>query len=447
MYSDGFGQIPRRRSLLARLKRERRPNLPLYHGKNMTVPRMTSNKLQRENSFHVLATTFKDKPRKFPWAKIEQNNSSEDRLSTISSMDDLDGMKCRRLPTEKQDFATQTDTEMLKSILRMPYLRRRNGKKIERTSAIDAELISLKESSVEPWCPRNMSSPKTHIRNGSKRTNTYSGSNGSKTAQERTMLLCPGYSDDSISVSDDFEHEDFEFYDSVSHLLQVHKPASMNSVPSKSPVCFHDEGMTNYLNPLRTEVSYPESEISVSNETIDSRSDKSTRRPPVQLIVENKPNGTMTSVITDPLRLTQNASSVSLKEFHNSNNTHCNYQKSLSNNCLACSHGADSDSRSSHTSTAYRRRASSPAATPLISCRFLPNSEKDLQSLSAFTRRNSYRDDSLPGTFTCSKNTDDITQGYIQTLDKEETSMLQFHNFMKERGVNLDMTFIESSDV
>ena len=418
----------------------------------MTVPRMASNKLNRENSFHVQATPSKDtKPQQFSWAKIARHESSEDRLSTISSRDDLDDMKSTQLSTEKQDCATQTDAEMLRSILRMPYLRRRNGKKIERTSAIDDEFMSVKVNPTERFgCPKKLSSPISFTRNGSKKKDTYGGSNNSKSAQERTKLLYPGYSDDPVSVSDDFENEDFEYYDSISHLMQVHNPASMNNVnmvPHVAPVCAHDEGMTNYLNPLGTNGISPDSEIDVTIESLDKEGDRTNRRPPCHLIVENKPNGTTTSVIKDPLLHRHNASSASLKDSHYSNNTHSNYHKSLSNKSLSLERGADSSIHPSHNSTGYRRRASSPA-NPFASCNSLPNNETDLQRLSAFTRGSySSKVDTSPTTFPCFKSTDDITQRYIQTLDKEETSMLQFQNFMKERGVNLDMACIESSDV
>lgn len=226
----------------------------------------------------------------------------------------------------------------------------------------------------------------------------------------------------------------FEYYDSISDLLQGNNTA---------PVCAHDEGMTNYLNPLRAKQTNPDSNLETKVTVVNHVNDTSKR--PCQLIVENKPDGTTTSLVKDPLLHNQNSSSISLKDLNKS--TSANYHKSLSNNSLTRVHGADNSFQLCNNSSQYRRRASSPA-TPFVSCNSLLVSAVDQNRPSAFSQSSSSsKGDSSPGSFPCFKSTDDMTQRYIQTLDKEETSMLQFQTFMKERGVNLDMACIESSDV
>lgn len=403
----------------------------------MTVPRVSATRLQRDNSFHVQANTASDsKPQSFSWAKMAANESSEDRLSTISSKDELDDIKCRRVSFEKQDFGSQTDADMLRSILRMPYLRRRNGKKIERSSAIDDEFMSVKFNPSDRFgYHRRLSSPINITRNGSKKKDIYGVGNCAKTSQDRTKLLYPGYSDNPISSSDDLEHdEEFEYYDSISDLLQGNNTA---------PVCAHDEGMTNYLNPLKAKQTNPDKNLETKVTVVNHVND--TNKRPCQLIVENKPDGTTTSLVKDPLLHNQNSSSISLKDLNNS--TSANYHKSLSNNSLTRVHGADNSFQLCNNNSQYKRRASSPA-TPFVSCNSLLVNAVDQNRPSAFSQSSSSsKGDSSPGSFPCFKSTDDMTQRYIQTLDKEETSMLQFQTFMKERGVNLDMACIESSDV
>ena len=408
----------------------------MNHRKNMTVPRVSAARLNRDNSFHVQMTAANDtKPQSFSWAKMAPSGSLDERLSTISSKDELDDLKGRRVSFETKDLSTQTDTEMLKSILRMPYLRRRNGKKIERSSALDDEFMNIKINPNERFeHHRRLSSPISLTRNGSKKKGVYGVSNISQTAQERTKLLYPGYSDSPISTSDEIENEeDFEYYDSISDLLQAHNVA---------PICIHDEDMSNYLNPLGNKLLTPDSETDTKVDFLN-HIDNTENRPTCQLLVENKADGITTSVIKDPLLYKDNGSSASLKDQQRKTSAKCH--KSVSNHSLAFVPGAENTLKLSQNSICPRRRASSPI-TPFVSCNSLLINEFKRPSAFSQSSCSSKGDSSLPS-LACSKSTDDMTQQCVQAIEKEESSMLQFQSFMRERGVNLDMACIESSDV
>ena len=438
-YGDGSLKGPRRRSLLARLKGGRRsPNsAPLNHRKNMTVPRSSASRLNRDNSFHVQVTTSTDaKPQSFPWTKMAPSGSMDDRLSTISSRDELEDTKGRDIVFETNDLATQTDKEMLKSILRMPYLRRRNGKKMERSLALDEEFMNVKVNPSDVFAGnRRFSSPL--MRNGSKKKDVYGVSNNSHTAQERTKLLYPGYTDSPISTSDEVENEeDFESFDSISDLLNMHNIA---------PICSHDEGMTNYLNPLGNKTMTPDSEndlkIHLQNQL--ENPDIGTK---CNVLVETKADGVVTSAIKDPLLHNYNEPSSNVKHYNRPKSA--NYHKSMSNHSLTFVPGSDNNLKLNQNGAGPKRRASSPA-TPYVSCNSVFSSEFNPKRSSAFSQQTSLssKDDSSVASLGCSKSTDDVAQRCAQAIDKEESSMLHFQSFMRQRGVNIDMAYIESSDV
>lgn len=444
----------RRASFFQRLRyggtghHKRYPNIPVSKMK-----RDAAGKIRRENSFHVSAAgNSTSKGGSFSWAKMSTaGTSEEDRLSTISSKDGSDEMN-RKHSLKRRDCACQTESQLMESIINMPYLRRRCSQRIQRTKAIDEDNASVKFSpnnSMKVRYQRRMSSEPIKNGKGPAVPPLKSANRG-----ECRTFLFPGYSDSPLSTSDDIENEeDFEYYDSISDLLKAHKITPVY-IDKKTPVCVNDKSMSTYLNPLGNrdmndssiEEDSEKPTITGGNKTPDSDDPDGG----VQLIVENCVDGTNTTVLKDnqsshsPFHIVTIDDNQSGETCHTIDIPihHCNQRNSICN---------ESHRDIPMNSINAKRRSSSPIFTHVSghSLNISDCDEQNRKRLSALRQGNNLTTrDSSPQAFTACKSAEDMaTTDFVNAVDTEEKSMLEFHTFLKERGVELDMNYIESSDV
>ena len=432
----------RRKGLFQRLKyggisnQGRKQNIPIPR----IQKREATTKIKRENSFHVPATSGRGaNASSFSWAKMAaKGTSEEDRLSTISSKEASDEIKGKHVTFQKHDFGCQTDADLLKSILHMPYLRRRHSQRIQRTKAIDEDSVKFSpNSSMKVRYSRRLSNASSDSgKTGElRRRKTYTGG-----AHRKTFLL-PGYSDSPINTSDDIENEeDFEYYDSISDLLKAHP---------MPPICVNDISMSTYLNPLgnrannaSTSDNDTESTVTCHINSVDSNEEPEG----LQLVVENGVDGPNTSIVKDTTggkpQLTNSISA--------SKTTACANFKSTSDNSLSDHTNKDNskgETKLTPISITSKRRASSPAS-PHLSCNSLNIHDINGRRPSAFVQGGyCSTKDSSGRSFPGSRSAEDMSSTTVSPVNKEEKSMLEFQSFLRERGVELDMRHVQSSDV
>ncbi|WAR06850.1 GRM5-like protein [Mya arenaria] len=442
-------------------------------------PRMKTDvgsRLKRDNSFHVSAGIAKQCGT-FSWAKMSAAmTSEEDRLSPISSKGESEEVKRKYSYCQKKDAICQTDAELLDSIMNMPYLTRKKSQRIQRTAAIDEDYASVKfspNSSMKVRFHKRIASEPNHLEF---RRRNVSGSGKQAARTESRTFLFPGYSDSPISTSDDIENEeDFEYYDSISDLLKAHK-ITPNYVSDNVPVCLNDKSMSTYLNPLGNRGNNTSLESDPDNKTssAECRSLDSDTAPtePVQVLVENHVNGHVSMAVTSAddnetfqrtlatfegrpgIETNSLASPRDLNHRHsvctevpklisNSNSISVLPRRSSSPMFSHISSHSLNFTVADHNNEAPRRRKSSALSAGSPSSVV---SERSMWSPSG---------ESLPQTSFAEvykpPNTevehDGCASNFVNACKNEEKSMLEFQSFLRERGVELDLTFIESSEV
>lgn len=418
------------------------------------IKRDATGKLRRDNSFHVTAGNSSSKGGSFSWAKMSAaGTSEEDRLSTISSKDGSDEVK-RKHSMYKRDIGCQTEQELMESLLNMPYLRRRCSQRIQRSRAIDEDSASVKFS------PNNSMKVRYHRKMSTEPVKTGKGPavQQSKSANRgdcRTFLF-PGYSDSPLSTSDDIENEeDFEYYDSISDLLKAHKITPVY-IDKKTTVCVNDKSMSTYLNPLgNREINESSVEEDSEKPAVNGDNKTSDSEDPdggVHLVVENNIDGPNTTVLKESQSSHSPFHVVTVEHNQTGNATdsilvdiptnQCNQRHSILN---------ESHNDIPINSINPKRRSSSPIFSH-ISCHSLNISECNEQSKrrpSALSQGSHFAPrDSPAQNFPGCKSADDMaTTSFVKPVDNEEKSMVEFQTFLRERGVDLDMNYIESSDV
>lgn len=385
--------------------------------------------------------------------------SDEDRLSTISSKDGSEEVKRKQSLYHpcKRDFGCQTGSELLTSIMNMPYLARKRSQRIQRTAAIDEDYTSIKFSPNNSMKVRYQPSRLSSEQNQNDcRQRKISGSTNSSNRGECRTFLFPGYSDSPISTSDDIENEeDFEYYDSISDLLKAHK-ITPNYVSDKSPICVNDKSMSTYLNPLgnRTINDSVESETDKTNSLEVCTPVSENTSDAVVLLVENCTDGNVsTSVARD--------SEKPPFSFIQSNGTECRPNAKLSSKDHSHRHSVCAEVpkiNAFQNSISSKRRSSSPLFS------YEPFQPVNLNISDNDNRRR--RPSALSqGNTSLSHDASDVVmtsftpaQSIIQPIENgpetrckksptDDKSLLEFQNFLRERGVELDMTCLESSEV
>ncbi|KAL4233562.1 Metabotropic glutamate receptor 1 [Mactra antiquata] len=438
---------------------KRHQNIPVSK-----IKREVTARVKRENSFHVSSSSenSSSKGASFSWAKMSAaGTSEEDRLSTISSKDGSDEIK-RKHSIYRRDFGCQTEPELMDTILNMPYLRRRCSQRIQRTKAIDEDYASVKfspnNSMKVRYSKRMVSEP---IKNG--KGPAIAPTRPPSRGDCRTFLF-PGYSESPLSTSDDIENEEeFEYYDSISDLLKAHKitPTNVND-KDKTPVCVNDKSMSTYLNPLGNRDT---NDSSVDDDTDKTHVSVSNVKTPesedpeegVQLIVENSVDGTNTTVVKD----TSSTSSLHAVTADDNLNSNTSETTDSQNNPIypitpVCN---DSPPKKSTNSISVKRRSSSPIFTH-VSCHSLNISDcndYNRRRPSALSQGSHFATRGTPAPvqpLPACKSAENMATTYYSNKfnvdghkSMEEKSMLEFQTFLRERGVELDMNHIESSDV
>ena len=428
------------------------------------IKRETTSKLRRDNSFHVSKSAQNSKTGSFSWAKMSAaGTSEEDRLSTISSRDGSEEVKRKQsfYIASKRDFGCQTSTELLTSIINMPYLARKRSQRIQRTAAIDDDYTSIKFSPNNSMKVRYQ--PRLLVeqnQNDCRQRKAVPGSN-TNTRRECRSFLFPGYSDSPLSTSDDIENEeDFEYYDSISDLLKAHK-ITPNYVNEKSPICVNDKSMSTYLNPLgngnRTINDSVESETDKTNSMDVATPITENSSDAVMLVVGNSTGGNVNTCVAKE-------SEKPSYSFIQTNGTECRTNAIISPNTNTQRHSVCSEvpnSNAFQNSICAKRRSSSPlfTCTPshLVNLNISDNDNRRRRPSALSQGSSSLSHD---GSDVIKKRTEHaltilqperIENGTdIQTtqhMATEEKSLLEFQNFLRERGVELDMTCVESSEV
>ena len=478
------------------------------HRRNFTfqTPRLKTDfggRLKRDTSFHV-STGIAKQCGAFSWAKMSAAMASEEeRLSPISSKEDSEEMKRKiSFGHHRHDVGCQTDACLLDSIMHMPYLTRKKSQRMQRTKAIDEDYASVKFS------PNNSMKVRFHKRvplepgQEIRRRNT-AGVPGVKPLpqNEGRTFLFPGYSDSPISTSDDIENEeDFEYYESISDLLRAHR-ITPNYTNENIPVCTNDKSMSTYLNPLgnrdicdslesesdnktnNTDCISPDSDHTTT-ELSPLVEDKHVTRDPLRLVLDNHVNGHLTS--EDKIKMKNSSTTESNKSSpdskpHIESNSLLYTRDSIQRHSV-CSE-VPSPQSSANSINFMRRHSSTPvfhhASPQLINLSTYNEHEaqrnRRFSGMLSGSSQTVLLDTSLPSSSDCSTahtsfveihnhpdtdfdNDDDddcddeeihdeSTSDFVNACDKEEKSMLEFQTFLRQRGVELDMAFIESSEV
>ncbi|XP_045197998.1 metabotropic glutamate receptor 1-like [Mercenaria mercenaria] len=420
------------------------------------LKRDATGKIRRENSFHVSATAgnSSSKGGSFSWAKMSAaGTSEEDRLSTISSKDGSEEVK-RKHSLYRRDFGCQTEPELMESILNMPYLRRRCSQRIQRTRAIDEDYASVKFSPNNSMKVRYHRTPTDPVKPG--KGPAIQQSKTTNRGDCRTFLF-PGYSDSPLSTSDDIENEeDFEYYDSISDLLKAHKITPVY-IDKKTPVCVNDKSMSTYLNPLGNR-DINDSSIEEDSEKPLLNGDKKSPESEdqdggVHLVVENNIDGTNTSVLKESPSSNSPFHVVTIE--HNQTNHTGNVPETIDIPTQKCNQRNSICNESPKdipmNSINAKRRSSSPIFSR-ISCHSLNISDSNDQNRrrpSALSQGSniSARDNAVQSFPGCKSADDMATTDFAKPVETKDKSMVEFQTFLRERGVELDMNYVESSEV
>jgi len=200
-------------------------------------------RLNRQNSTHVPANTNSNCNQKFPWTTKDRSPSEdvEDRLSTISSKEESHGSD-KKKGYKKQDMQCQTESDMFESYLirstsqqKKSSLRRRplngrngNGNKCDSDSSIDSDEIFLSLPPADPREKRGMyktPSPAHH-------------SDKSPLLNARDTAEC-SYNTDGTGVT--YKNEMNDSYNFTSNFQKQNNPRDKNLISHSSPYRMTDD--------------------------------------------------------------------------------------------------------------------------------------------------------------------------------------------------------------
>ncbi|KAK3576047.1 hypothetical protein CHS0354_036325 [Potamilus streckersoni] len=417
--------LQRKASLLSRLRCSGQSSYVLQKQNSQKVCRTSSMLLTRGNSFHVPVTRSNNQNHQtFSWAKLASKNeeSHKDRLSTISSKEDSPEFRkgFRTSKTERLDVACQT--EGLRSINNLRQ--RQNPKRPIYIGHAEMHSINAKDNG-ENICLRTLSA-----------SSSESGCLVGKSKKQYNSAIrahpFQGNPECSASSSDDFENEDdFVYYDSISDLLKVR-----TSGRSSKPHITSSDKYIKYTPEIMRSSTNQETCLTFKNISAGN----------INLQVPDR-DLTLLSPQECKMKITKNLSDSCIR--------HCESDSKESYSCPYVRH--------SFSNILFEGRSFRNIDTlPLISAdnvhagsnskclsidssaiQIVTGKESKSPSHSSFCSITS----SPRSTSNVYRCLDNVSDKCVLALDEEEESMLLFQSFLRERGVEFDMSYVESSDV
>lgn len=453
--SRGF----RQRSIFGKLKppieaQSKRPS--------MSLP--PSFRLNRQNSTHVpAASTAQTNGQKFPWGRKGQSDEEDDRLSTISSKDDShEGDKRRR----KQDNECQTDDVLFQAYLKSSSIRRRRPSTSSKKSFSDHRSIQChSESSIDsdeiflslptsggkeergmfktspnfsdrsPLISQNQLRERQNGRRDQASNGSYNYVTDIQLHNERDKdhVIYPS---NKISVKQ-LVKPDMEVYNNLNKFSQ--RPLNAPCVlPDMSPNAVQPIGLTVFAENgpcvKMKNASNPEFSLKPAESALYNRRHS-----------ENSHNSSKDDNSScNYRRYTVNSSNKpsNIKRRNGSNNSVSEIQPLLSPNCLQTYQPFVDHQRSRRGSKEMCIRQCAFDADSVLGS---PPSIQNVDSSIIHPLIN------LDAHVTPPNNTivsmENIQSLGLNELDEEEVSMISFQNYLKERGVQLDMSSVQSSEV
>lgn len=369
-------------------------------------------KLNRENSMHIQVPTNQ----KFPWNKKDHSNSDsgdeDDRLSTISSKEESRSGSEKRRRQLKQDCGCQTDADLSDNLIYRSSIRRRRTGNVchESNGSINSDEIFLS-------LPVSDSTDHRGVYRLSPRHS------------DRSPLL-GGY---DSSLEGDRKGEDFYFpMNNLSNVL-VHENV-LAEVPFKSE-SLHPLNKREPLPIKRTDDSYAGISIKYSSESIDSK-------------VKNNND--------ESEKLLENGHLVQIDEIPLNNSNSCTFHKSPPTLKIGYSdlykrrqfpHPVIVEEKSLDKSRyPFSKMQQKTFVSPLPQTGHCINCVIT-DAIPGQVSRPKLSMTSYTSSAASSASADDVASYGIQKLEEEEVSMLSFRDYMKNRGIDLDMSDVQSSEV
>lgn len=369
-------------------------------------------KLNRENSMHIQVPTNQ----KFPWNKKDHSNSDsgdeDDRLSTISSKEESRSGSEKRRRQLKQDCGCQTDADLSDNLIYRSSIRRRRTGNVchESNGSINSDEIFLS-------LPVSDSTDHRGVYRLSPRHS------------DRSPLL-GGY---DSSLEGDRKGEDFYFpMNNLSNVL-VHENV-LAEVPFKSE-SLHPLNKREPLPIKRTDDSYAGISIKYSSESIDSK-------------VKNNND--------ESEKLLENGHLVQIDEIPLNNSNSCTFHKSPPTLKIGYSdlykrrqfpHPVIVEEKSLDKSRyPFSKMQQKTFVSPLQQTGHCINCVIT-DAIPGQVSRPKLSMTSYTSSAASSASADDVASYGIQKLEEEEVSMLSFRDYMKNRGIDLDMSDVQSSEV
>lgn len=371
-------------------------------------------KLNREDSMHIRVPNNQ----KFPWSKKDHSNSNsgdeDDRLSTISSKEESRSGSEKQKKKSKQDSECQTDAELYENYVARSSVRRRRTKDTchESNGSINSDEIFLSLPISDSTENRGM------------------------------YRLSPRYSDRSpllggYESSLEEERRGEEPYFPLNNLSNIHAPN--DTIPSDIP--FKSQPLHSLVEheslPLRrTDDSY----------IISNRNSRDHYYSPINAadeVVEKRiENGHLVQIDDYPSHnskfLSQSNPPSSLKL----DNSDLYNRRQHPYPIVAAEKSLD---KSRYPLPPTQAKKAMNTVSPLreeMHCNctnYDAIPEQYLKSRPSVVSNTLSTDSSVPP--------EDMAAFGIQKLDEEEVSMLSFRDYMKNRGIDLDMSDVQSSEV
>jgi hypothetical protein len=371
-------------------------------------------KLNREDSMHIRVPNNQ----KFPWSKNDHSNSNsgdeDDRLSTISSKEESRSGSEKRKKKSKQDSECQTDAELYENYIARSSVRRRRNKNTchESNGSINSDEIFLSLPVSDSTENRGMYRLSPRYSDRSPLLGGYESSLDEERRGEEPYYPLNNLS--NIHVPNDSIPTNIPFKSQPLHSLVEHEPLSLKRTDDPYVISNRNSRDPYY------------SSINVSDEVSAKRIE----------------NGHLIQIDDVPLQnnkfLSQSKSPSSLKI----DNSDLYNRRQHPYPVVAAEKSLDKSRYPfPPTQTKKTMNTVSPVMEDMV-CNCTNHDsipEQYLGSRPSVVSNTLSTDSSVPP--------EDMAAFGIEKLDEEEVSMLSFRDYMKNRGIDLDMSDVQSSEV
>ncbi|XP_061169188.1 metabotropic glutamate receptor 5-like [Saccostrea echinata] len=410
-FEKGSGLLHRKKFSFGKLKLNHKQTA---NNRKETASLPPNIKLNRENSMHIRIPNHQ----KFPWSKKDHSNSNsgdeDDRLSTISSKEESRSGSEKRKKKTKQDSECQTDAEWLEHFVAKSSVRRRKPDKNchESDGSINSDEIFLSLPVSDSTENRGMYrlSPRH-----SDRSPLLGGYDSALEEENKEEHNFPLNNLSNIHVEDNAIPSVIPFKSQPLHSLNEREPFNVNRIDnsrvkfttrnSRDPLYSH----INISDDVPRKVNENGHLIQIEDVPLLNKNSVSQRRSPPTLKIDD----------SDLYRRRQQNHPVVVEE------------KSLD--------------KGRYPLPLMLNQMTKNSVYPLKEDSHCNCANHDVIPEQHLRQRPSVVSNTLSSG--SSVSVEDMTGFDIHKLEEEEVSMLSFRDYMKNRGIDLDMSDVQSSEV